>query len=197
MYCEIVLVQHALTQWNLEGKCQGHTDVPLNEQGWKMTHVLAKRLEDDDFTCIYTSDLKRAYQTALPIIAQKDIPLYREKGLREARWKNQQHCKQFVTLPFYVEHEEEADVYRRAIDVMGGIAQKHIGEKILVISHGGLINRFMKYIKAQSGQTEPTYQKIRMAINRLKYENDRWFFLEINDIAHLPKMDVKRILDYG
>ena len=197
MYCEIMLVQHALTQWNVEGKCQGHTDVPLNEEGWKMAYALAKRLEHEQISTVYTSDLKRAYQTALPFIIQQDIPLYREKQLREARWKNQQYCNQYLTLPFSVDNEEEEDVCKRAKKVMRDIAQKHMGERILVISHGGLINRFMKYVHEKTGEIEPTYQKIRMAINYLKYEKDKWFFLQLNDVSHLEAKNAKKILDNG
>ena len=60
MSCEIILVLHAPTDWNLEGRCQGHVDTPLCEQGREAAIALAHRLSSERIDAIYSSDLRRA-----------------------------------------------------------------------------------------------------------------------------------------
>ena len=56
----LLLVRHGETDWNAEGRLQGHTDRPLNDYGRRQAATLAERLSDDGITAVYTSDLARA-----------------------------------------------------------------------------------------------------------------------------------------
>jgi broad specificity phosphatase PhoE len=66
----IYLIRHGETDWNLDKKIQGQTDIPLNEQGRRQAEALAVRLASIPLNVIYTSDLGRARETA-EIIAAK------------------------------------------------------------------------------------------------------------------------------
>lgn len=71
--CEIVLVRHGETQWNVEQRLQGQL-VPgpgLTERGRQQAQVLAQRLRSERFDCIYSSDLLRATQTAAAVAAAR------------------------------------------------------------------------------------------------------------------------------
>jgi len=80
---KLCLIRHGQTDWNLEGRYQGQSDVPLNEQGLKQAQSLIESLNGHSFTAIYTSDLIRARQTAEPIANKLGIPMQIERRLRE------------------------------------------------------------------------------------------------------------------
>jgi len=60
----LLLVRHGETDWNAEGRLQGHTDRPLNDYGRRQAKELADRLAGEGADAIYTSDLVRAKATA-------------------------------------------------------------------------------------------------------------------------------------
>ncbi|KAA3461292.1 phosphoglycerate mutase-like protein 4 isoform X1 [Gossypium australe] len=69
-YTEIIVVRHGETAWNATGRIQGHMDVELNEVGRQQAASLAERLSRvPEISAIYSSDLKRALETAETIVA--------------------------------------------------------------------------------------------------------------------------------
>jgi broad specificity phosphatase PhoE len=80
----ILLVRHAETDWNREGRCQGSTDLELNATGREQAERLASRLARRRLTAIYSSALKRARQTAEAIRARHPhLELHLDNDLRE------------------------------------------------------------------------------------------------------------------
>lgn len=61
---KIYIARHGQTDWNIQHKAQGHTDIPLNEAGIKQAETLRNNIKDIEFTAIYASPLKRAAGTA-------------------------------------------------------------------------------------------------------------------------------------
>lgn len=61
---EILVARHGQTDWNLNLKWQGLSDIPLNERGLSQARELGQLLRDEGIEIIYSSDLKRAYRTA-------------------------------------------------------------------------------------------------------------------------------------
>jgi broad specificity phosphatase PhoE len=58
------LVRHGFTEWNTEQRFCGHSDIPLSASGRAQAHWLAQRLQQEEISSIYTSDLVRARETA-------------------------------------------------------------------------------------------------------------------------------------
>jgi alpha-ribazole phosphatase len=80
---QLCLVRHGQTDWNLEGRYQGQSDVPLNNKGIEQANSLVDKLKGQNFSAVYTSDLKRAQQTAEPIANVLGLPIKIEPRLRE------------------------------------------------------------------------------------------------------------------
>ncbi len=80
---QLCLIRHGQTDWNLEGRYQGQSDVPLNENGHEQAKSLIEKLKEQTFSAVYSSDLMRAQQTAAPIAKMLDIPIQIEPRLRE------------------------------------------------------------------------------------------------------------------
>ena len=79
----LCLVRHGQTDWNLEGRYQGQSDVPLNGNGISQAEALTEKLNGHSFSAIYSSDLIRAHQTAKPIADKLGLSVHTEPRLRE------------------------------------------------------------------------------------------------------------------
>jgi alpha-ribazole phosphatase/probable phosphoglycerate mutase len=86
------LVRHGQTDWNLEGRFQGQSDLPLNQIGRAEARSLAGQLRDQSFAAIFTSDLMRAKETAEIIGEEMGLQVTQEPRLREinqGEWEGQ------------------------------------------------------------------------------------------------------------
>jgi broad specificity phosphatase PhoE len=77
------LLRHGQTDWNLEGRYQGHSDVPLNATGLAQAHAAAERLATVAIDRIVTSPLIRALKTAAIVAEKLGLPLHPDIGLIE------------------------------------------------------------------------------------------------------------------
>src|SRR4051812_40908884 len=81
---KLYLIRHGETDWNAEGRIQGHSDIELNARGLEQARRLAARMPDEgEFVALYTSPLKRAYRTAEMIGEALNIPITPDKRLFE------------------------------------------------------------------------------------------------------------------
>src|SRR4030066_912562 len=80
----ICIIRHGETDWNVERRIQGHTDVPLNEVGRAQALAMAFNAAHHRFAAIYSSDLARTLETAR-VLAQREeqevklLPQLRER----------------------------------------------------------------------------------------------------------------------
>ncbi|MDB5055307.1 MAG: histidine phosphatase family protein [Bacilli bacterium] len=148
----IGIVRHGVTDWNQQGRAQGQQDVALNADGVKQADVLARRLAEEDWDMIYTSDLRRASATAEMIASQlgKQItgfdPRLREKthgrldgttvAERIEKWGENWR---------ELDHGEESDQHMllRSLDFLQEMTIRYPNGKILLVSHGAWIRTLL------------------------------------------------------
>jgi broad specificity phosphatase PhoE len=181
----LILVSHALTRWNVAGRIQGHTDIPLNTDGLKMSQALAQKLSCETIHAIYTSDLQRAVQTARATATQKFLPIIQDKGLREGRSSDQERSSRYPTLPFDVEVETITDLRKRIRKTLTRICQTHDHQTVLAVSHGGALEYFIKDLLDESGTGLSAYHGIRMALNRFSYAAEKFTITRLNEADFL------------
>ena len=80
---QIVLVRHGATDWNLQGRCQGSTDRELSEAGKRQAQQISSLLSDEKFDAVYSSNLRRARQTAELISRPHSLPVHIAENRRE------------------------------------------------------------------------------------------------------------------
>ena len=149
---QLCLVRHGQTDWNLEGRYQGQSDVPLNENGLAQARSLIERLNGRTFAAVYSSDLKRARQTAKPIANKLGLPVQIEPRLREinqGEWEGvlvedikaryAEIWSQRTVDPASVRPpggETVSEVAERVYAALDGIARLFPTERVLIVSHG-------------------------------------------------------------
>jgi HAD superfamily hydrolase (TIGR01509 family) len=79
----LYLVRHGETVWNIESRFQGWADRPLSELGVRQARELARRLSAVKFDAAYSSDLRRAADTAKILLEDRGIPVQQMRDLRE------------------------------------------------------------------------------------------------------------------
>jgi broad specificity phosphatase PhoE len=79
----LFVFRHGETDWNREGRLQGHTDTPLNATGLAQAEALALRLRTHRLDAVLSSDLARALTTARIVAETLGVPLATDLGLRE------------------------------------------------------------------------------------------------------------------
>lgn len=89
-----IIARHGQTQWNVEGRAQGHTDLPLDEVGLQQAKELAEHLKEKTFGQIWSSDLSRAKVTAEACANSLGLNLNVSPALRERAFG------EFEGLPF-------------------------------------------------------------------------------------------------
>lgn len=117
---KLVLVRHGQSQWNLENKFTGWTDVPLSKQGIDEAIEAGKVLKEKGYTfdIAYTSVLKRANDTLdyiLEELDEKDIPVLKSWRLNERHYGALQGLNKKETALKY--GDEQVHIWRRSYDV--------------------------------------------------------------------------------
>ena len=83
MGVKLFLIRHGQTVWNLEGRYQGDEDTDLTSVGISQAELAAKYLSRVNFSCIYTSPLRRTLDTASIIAKDKNAKILVRENLKE------------------------------------------------------------------------------------------------------------------
>ena len=137
----LLLVRHGETDWNADGRLQGHTDRPLSDFGRRQARQLAEELAEEKLDAIYASDLSRARETAEIVGVRLGLGVVIDPGLREKDWGTwegltgpERDRVEFVGESTEAHQERMQGALRR-------IAERHSGGRVLVVTHGGSMRR--------------------------------------------------------
>jgi len=156
----ICVSRHGETDWNISGILQGWTDVLLNDLGRQQAHELAVAVACCRISRIYSSPLRRALETA-EIIARKLRlgPPVCHDGLKERNFGVIQGVPKAELSPEFLEqivkrnpacyfdHGETMEGFAgRVLEAIASIAKDHPGERVLVITHGWVMDVITRHI---------------------------------------------------
>lgn len=197
----LVLVRHGQTEWNASARIQGHTDIALDAHGrWQAARV-AQALAEDGLHAIYSSDLSRAHDTARAIAQASAAPLHVELALRErgfgqfegltfseieTRWP--EHSARWrAREPDYepLGGESLARFYARTVAVARTLAERHAGQHIALVAHGGVLDCLYRAATGLAIQAPRSWQLGNATINRLLYADGSFSLVGWDDASHL------------
>ena len=153
------VVRHGESLGNMNRIFLGHTDLDLSERGYEQAKMTCDALSDVHFDAIYSSDLIRAYNTALPHAELRGVDVIKSKALRElyvGEWegKTAQEITDIWGDMFTVEWRRDFGIFtppggesvlgggRRFASEIRRIAELHDGGTVLVTSHAAVIRSF-------------------------------------------------------
>ncbi|MEN4040969.1 MAG: histidine phosphatase family protein [Anaerolineaceae bacterium] len=147
---EFWLVRHGQTDWNVEGRYQGQTDMPLNPAGIQQARDLAAKIRMVHFDMIYASDLGRARETAQILAGDRQVifdPRLRE--IKQGEWEGALFSEIRQRFAGFFENRQEdplnsrppggeslKEVADRVLACVDAIAAENKGARILLVSHG-------------------------------------------------------------
>ena len=137
----LLLVRHGETDWNADGRLQGHTDRPLSEYGRRQARRLAEELVDEPLDAIYASDLARARETAEIVGERLTLPVMLDRDLREKDWGTWEGLTPAERDRVELVGESTEAHQERILRALARIAQRHPGARVLVVTHGGSMRR--------------------------------------------------------
>jgi phosphoserine phosphatase len=200
---QIILLRHGATDWNLQGRCQGATDLELNEVGIRQAESIATRLSREKIAAIYSSNLKRAQQTAefvnrfhsLPIQIEKDVRELDHGALEGLTFNDiKENFPEFIqrwrTEPAEIQvpgGEKLVDVAQRAWNGLHRISGRHqAGEIIVVVSHNFPILAILCRIAGVHLNHYRSFHLDPCGITRLNHSGRNWSITQINNKDYIP-----------
>ena len=139
----IYIVRHGETDWNREHRIQGHIDIPLNDQGRLDAKKAKKKLKNVKFDVVFSSPLKRAYETA-KIITDHDIII--DKRLIERYNGELEGCNDWDIIKDIPWNEEKvikyhvepvSEVRKRVNEFLEYVLENYQDQNILIVTHAG------------------------------------------------------------
>ncbi|HZV02325.1 MAG TPA: histidine phosphatase family protein [Planctomycetota bacterium] len=183
----VYLARHGETDWNAQGRIQGHTDVPLNEAGRDQALALAQSLARKDVAGVGASDLSRARDTArivartLGLEAPLSTSALRERGLGTFEGLTRaelerRHAKAWAlykqdpanTPPGGEPYDHFMERVQRGVSLL---AKKLARRKrpALVVTHGGVLKALLlASLEAPTLVTVPNGAVFRFSVERGK-----------------------------
>jgi 2,3-bisphosphoglycerate-dependent phosphoglycerate mutase len=137
----LLLVRHGETDWNAEGRLQGHTDRPLNDFGRRQALRLAEELDGEEIHALYASDLARARETAEILGGRLGLPVVLDPDLREKDWGSWEGLTSVERDRVEFVGESTEAHRERVLGAVRRIAERHPGQRVLVVTHGGSLRR--------------------------------------------------------
>jgi broad specificity phosphatase PhoE len=201
----VILVRHGQSRGNAEGRFGGHTDTPLSARGRRQAEATAKALASEKFTAIYSSDLKRAVETASPLARLTRAPLeaadaFRERsvGVMEGLTFEEaaaQYPEQYAAL-LHRDFEHVllgGESYRQTLDraskKLDEAIEKHKGGRIAVFTHTGAICILILHLMGalDAPELKPVWiATSNCGISRFDLRDDGFVrVLAVNDTRHL------------
>jgi len=201
----IIAVRHGETAWNVDTRIQGQIDIDLNDRGRWQAERVGEALADEAITRIYASDLSRAHATAQAIARKTCVPEAREvqlhSGLRERGFgifEGQTHAEIAQQWPLENQRWKQRDPHfappggetpeqlrERVARTLAELAQPHLGEQIVLVAHGGVLDMLYRLATQQDVGAPRTWELGNATINRLLWTPDALTLVGWADTRHL------------
>lgn len=208
MALRMILVRHARTPWNREGRFQGGQDIALSEEGRMQAEAVGRALADHPLQAVYSSPLRRALETAAPIAAPHRLAVQAHPAFAEmafGRWEGLTASEiQALDLEDYRRWLEEPhralvpggerldEVRERVLAGLGDLRARHAGQTVALVGHGvssrvlvlealGLgIDRLWSITLSPTGVSELEFRDDWTAVHRM------------NTLVHLDELPLAR-----
>ncbi len=173
------LLRHGQTDWNIDLRLQGSTDIPLNETGKEQARQAALALNPEDWDLVIASPLSRARDTA-EIIAQElsmnvvIVPELIERSFGAAEGLDHASWRKLYESHLPIEGLESLEDLRlRTYLLLDLIANEYSGQRVLAVSHGAFIRKVLTIVT--NGELPRDGERLSNAsLNRFMHQDNLW-----------------------
>jgi 2,3-bisphosphoglycerate-dependent phosphoglycerate mutase len=197
----ITAIRHGETAWNVDTRIQGQLDIALNDKGRWQAAQAARAMAAERVDVVISSDLSRAYETALAVAQTHGLSVHTDTGLREREFGLFQG-KTFAEIE--AQHPEEALQWRkrvpefapsggesllafraRVVQCLERLAAQHDGQHLVIVSHGGVLDVLYRAATGLELQAPRTWELSNASINRVLWSGERFSLVGWADTSHL------------
>ncbi len=204
---KLVVLRHAESEWNPVGRYQGLLDPDLTDRGRRQAELLGEALREEGIGVLYSSPLKRTYETARIVASTLGLEVVKEDRVIEidhgvwsgllveevkerfaddfALWLEEPHRVEFP------EGENLAKVYDRVKNFVEDIKIKHEGETVAVVSHTVPIRCMYCALLDVELSKFWSFGCDNASISRVLIEEDRAIIQSLNITCHLGELYVE------
>ena len=202
MATTLLIVRHAESDWNKEGRIQGDSDFSkLTKRGLRQAEMLRERLKGFKINAVYSSPLSRTVETA-KIIAPR-LRIRTEKGLKERHFgrlegrfmkdveKEDKEAVEYFrkTRNFpYRDVETVEEMGERGLKALKKIAKANEGKTVLIVSHGGIIKAILRKIMSSPKPHAKRMEQANCSLNIISYGRGRFSVKALNETRHLGNL---------
>jgi 2,3-bisphosphoglycerate-dependent phosphoglycerate mutase len=188
-----------------------YDNLPLSRVGREQAQALAKRLSKMQFDAMYSSPLRRCLETAAPLAKHLDMTPTVVEDLKEIRLglirplpadttdlaaltqALQERQIDIVRLAGATgnwdaieDSEPSKDFRRRVVQTIDGIAHNHIGERVLIFCHGGVVNAYAAEVLGL--ERDFFFPAANTSITVIRVSGTHRVLFVLNDIAHIKRL---------
>ena len=208
----ILAIRHGETLWNVDTRIQGHLNIDLNETGRWQAERVGHALAEEPIHAIYSSDLRRAFETAQAIAlaparlaASTPTPAEVTPHL-QLRERHFGHLQGKTWAEIETEYPEECKLWRgrdphwapnggesltalreRIRSCVDELASQHLGGQIVLVAHGGVMDALYRLATNQSVEAPRTWHLGNAAINRLLWTPQGLSLVGWGDVSHFDE----------
>ncbi len=205
----ILAIRHGETLWNVDTRIQGHLNIDLNETGRWQAERVGHALAEEPIHAIYSSDLRRAFETAQAIamaparLAARTPTPQQVTPHAELRERHFGHLQGKTWAQIETDWPEECKLWRgrdphwapeggesltalreRIRECVNALASQHLGEQIVLVAHGGVMDALYRLATNQSVEAPRTWHLGNAAINRLLWTPQGLSLVGWGDVSH-------------
>lgn len=204
--CEVLLVRHGEQAFVANMALVDGVDAPLTELGRRQADAVAERLADHEIAAVYSSTMQRARDTGLAVAARHELGLTeleslveinlwaalpQEKGLVDALGEEElrrimregNRSRRWDSYPF----SEPCAAFRgRVVSTIEQLIADHVGDRIVVACHGGVINAYLAHVMQSDLDTVCTVHHTSITI--VRGMDDLRRVVVVNDHEHVRSL---------
>lgn len=193
-------MRHGRTAWNADKRFQGHTDVPLDDEGRAQATALAALLRDERIDAAVSSDLSRAAETARIVLGPRALPLRLDPGWREMRFGDWEGLTWEQIVAAHPELAAASETSPRAYTPAGGESFDELCERVgraaeriaaelpaagvgLVATHAGPLHALLRVLLADGAVPALSIRFLTASVTRFRRDGGVWTLARLNQTA--------------
>ncbi|MEW6132803.1 MAG: histidine phosphatase family protein [Pseudomonadota bacterium] len=196
----ICFVRHGETDWNVEKRIQGMTDIPLNEMGRGQAQATAFNAAHVSFKAIYSSDLVRAIDTArvlaeregqevklLPQLRERNYGIFQGITAAEGERRYPEAYKRYMARDPHYDFETGESLFdfaSRVVEAVNWMVRHHPGQTIAAVTHGGVLDILFRKATGRPLSAPRDFRIPNCGLNWFRFDGRGWHLESWADRHH-------------